>query len=297
MIRLALLGLAALAAAPILVLLAIYLWSPAAALNALDSLLPGHGPVRRLAGGARFAPGPRGMLDVWAAGDGEAHKPVLVFFYGGGWAYGQRQDYGFVAKAYAARGFVVVVPDYRVVPDVHFPAFVEDAAQAVRWAHDNAARFGGDPDRIVLAGHSAGGYLAIMLALDRHYLQAAGVDTKVIRAAAGFAGPYDFYPFDDRRSIAAMAQAPDWRATQPIQFARADAPPLMLAMGTADTDVRPHNAINLAARQKALGSTTTELRVYDRLNHNDLVMALSRPFRWKALLLDESVAFFRRNLR
>jgi len=283
-------------AGPILVLGAIYLWSAAAALDALDALFPGHGAVERVAAGVPFSPGPRGMLDVWAPRGG-THKPVLVFFYGGGWAYGRRQEYGFVAKAYAARGFVVVIPDYRLVPGVRFPAFVDDAARAVRWTHANVARFGGDPGRIVLAGHSAGGYLAIMLALDRHYLQAAGVDPKVVRAAAGFAGPYDFHPFDDRRAIAAMGQAPDWHATQPIEFARADAPPLLLATGAADREVRPRNAINLAAQQKTLGSRTTQLRIYKGLGHNDMVMALSRPFRWEAAVLDESVAFFERNLR
>jgi acetyl esterase/lipase len=281
---------------PLLVLGGIYLWSPASSLDALDSLFPGHGPVRRVASEMPFAAGPRGRLDVWAE-PGGAREPVVVFFYGGGWRSGRRQDYGFVAKAYAARGFVVVIPDYRLVPDVRFPAFIDDAARAVRWTHDNVARFGGDPDRIVLAGHSAGAYLAVMLALDRRYLEAAGVNPNIVRAAAGFGGPYDFHPFDETLSIDAMGQAPDWRATQPILFARADAPPLMLVMAGKDNQVRAHNAINLAARQKVLGSTTTELVEYPGLEHNDLVVALSRPFRSKAPLLDDSVAFFKRSLK
>ena len=278
---------------------ALYAYSPARGLDLLNNLYPGDGGVQRVASAIQFEPGPRGLLDVWAqpAPQGAPRKPVLVFFYGGGWANGSRSDYGFVAKAYAARGYVVVLPDYRLVPQVRFPSFLQDAAAAVRWTHDNVARYGGDPDRIAVAGHSAGGYLAVMLALDGRYLRAAGADPSVIKAAIGLAGPYDFYPFVKRRSIDAMGRAPDPLATQPITFARGDAPPLLLVTGTADTEVRPRNAINLAVREQALGSTTTWLRQYQGLDHNDLIMALSKPFRSKAPLLEESVAFLRSSLQ
>jgi acetyl esterase/lipase len=240
-------------------------------------------------------PGADGKLDVWTQPDPTAKKrPVVVFFYGGAWVKGRRVDYGFVGKAYAARGFVVVIPDYRKVPGVRFPVYVEDGAKAVRWTHDNIARYGGDPDRILLAGHSAGGYIAMMLALDQHYLTAAGVDPATIRAVAGLAGAYNFYPFTSARAVAAMGNAPDPRQTQPITFARRDAPPLWLATGTADTEVEPRNAITLAAREDALGSRTTVLREYPGLTHSDLIMAVSKPFRRKAPVFDESVAFFRR---
>ena len=275
----------------------IYLYSPPRSLNVLNDLTPGDGGVERVASDVQFMPGPRGGLDVWSKPSGNAErKPVLVFFFGGGWVHGARQDYPFVAKAFAARGYVVVLPDYRLVPEVRFPVFLQDAAAAVRWTHDNIAKYGGDPDRIVLSGHSAGAYLAVMLALDRRYLEAVGVDSHVVRAAAGLAGPYDFYPFVKRRSIDAMGQSPDPLATQPIHFARADAPPLLLVTGTEDTEVRPRNAINLAARQQALGSHTTGLKQYPGLDHNDLIMAISKPFRGKAPVLEDTLAFFAASL-
>lgn len=273
----------------------LYLYSPPKSLDVLDGLWPGDGDARHVATGVPFASGTDGALDIWAppiaAGD---RKPVLIFFYGGAWVKGRRQDYGFVGRAYAVKGFVVVLPDYRKVPGVRFPAFVEDGAAAVRWVRDNIARYGGDPDRIVLAGHSAGAYNAIMLALDSRYLRSAGVDPGAIKAAAGLAGPYDFYPFDSARAVAAMGNAPDPRQTQPITFARKDAPPLWLGTGTADTEVKPRNAISLAHREKALGNTDTVLQEYPGFNHDDMIMAVSKPFRGKGPVLDDTVRFFNR---
>ena len=93
-------------------------------------------------------------------------RPVILFFYGGSWNSGRRQGYAFAARALAARGFVVIVPDYRLVPDAVYPDFLRDCAAAVRWARRNAGAHGGDGERIVLVGHSAGAYNAAMLALD-----------------------------------------------------------------------------------------------------------------------------------
>lgn len=273
----------------------LYFYSPPKSLDVLNDFFPGDAGARRIAAGVAFMPGPEGRLDIWGPADPAATpRPVIIFFYGGAWVKGRRGDYGFVGKAYAARGFVVVIPDYRKVPGVRFPAYVEDGARAVRWTHDNIARFGGDPHRILLAGHSAGGYIAMMLALDRRYLEHVGVDPASIRGVAGLAGAYNFYPFTSARAVAAMGNAADPRQTQPISFARRDAPPLWLATGTADTDVEPRNAITLAAREASLGSNTTILRQYAGLTHDDLIMALSRPFRAKAPILDDSIDFFRR---
>ena len=265
-------------------------------LDALNSLTPGDSGVKRVASGVSYGDAPRQQLDVWSRpGQGEDLRPVLVFFYGGGWAKGRRQDYGFAAKAYAARDFIVVVPDYRLVPQVVFPVFLEDAAEAVGWVHRNIARYGGDPERISFAGHSAGAYAAVMLALNEEYLRAQGVDPRVVRASVGLAGPYDFYPFTGR-AVAAMGGAPDPMATQPIRFARADAPPLWLGHGSQDKLVRPRNSIRLSKRMEELGGEAT-LRLYEGLDHEDLIMAVSKPFRGKAPVLAESVDFLKAHLQ
>jgi len=228
-------------------------------------------------------------LDVWRPAAGRGRRPVVVFFYGGGWVHGDRRSYAFAARAFARAGFVVVVPDYRKVPAARFPAFVEDGAAAVRWTHDHVAALGGDPGRIALAGHSAGAYIAAMLALDRRWLSQAGVDPAVVRAAVPMCGPYDFYPYTGR-AVAAFAGKSDPRATQPVAFARAGAPPMLLLVAGRDTQVRARNAINLAARLRGVGGRVA-VRTYAGLSHENVVMALSRPFAHYAPVLEDSTRF------
>jgi acetyl esterase/lipase len=259
-------------------------------LDLVDLGWPGMASAERVATDVAYGPLPRQRLDVWRRSGTQRPAPVLVWFYGGSWNSGARGDYGFAARAFAEKGFVVVVPDYRLVPSVRYPAFVEDAAAAVAWTRANVARLGGDADRIVLAGHSAGAYLAVMLALDTRWLAAAGVDADAVKAVAGLAGPYDFYPFTTDASRLAFGQAPEPAATQPVNHARAAAPPLWLGAGTADTIVRPRNSELLARRQRSFGGRVAFVR-YDGLDHYDIVMALSRPFRGKAPVLDDAAAF------
>ncbi len=264
--------------------------SPLAMFN---TAVPKDPPAGQVETGIAYGEGARQRLDVYPGAGPAAAKPVVVFIYGGSWASGRRQDYAWVGRALAAQGFLTVVPDYRLVPDNVYPDFLADCAAAVRWARDNAARFGGDPERIVVMGHSAGAYNAIMLALDRRFLDAAGVPQTAIRGAVGLSGPYDFYPWDTPVSEAAFGRFPDPQQTQPVTFARADAPPLLLLHGDADTTVRPRNVARLEARMQAAGGTV-ETKIYPGMDHKGAVLALSRPFRAKSTLLPDAVAFAKR---
>jgi acetyl esterase/lipase len=262
-----------------------------APLKAFNTLLPHDGGVRRVVTNAAYGPEPRQTLDLYAPA--EKGAPVIVFFYGGSWSSGDKRDYSFAADALASCGFVVAVPDYRLVPSVRFPTFLEDAAAAVRWVHDNAAAHGGDPNRIVLAGHSAGAYLAVMLALNAEYLTKAGAPLSAIKGAAGVSGPYDFYPFDVKASIDAFGQAPDPAATQPITYARANAPPLLLTYGDKDVTVKPKNTINLSATLRQLGAPV-EVKVYSGVDHITPLLAFSRVFRGKAPVREDVCSFAKR---
>jgi acetyl esterase/lipase len=241
-----------------------------------------------------YGPQPHQRLDVYAprAAKGQAAAPVAVFFYGGSWDTGRRQDYGWVGQALASRGFVTVVPDYGLYPQTRYPGFLEDGARAVRWAQDHAAAFGGDPQRIVLVGHSAGAYNAAMIALDRRYLAAAGVDPGRIKAWAGLSGPYDFLPLSDRIAERTFGQARDLPGTQPINFVTPTSPPAFLATGDDDTMVLPRNTVKLAAKLRAAGVEVEE-RHYPGVDHVRMVLALSRPFRNRAPVLEQMTRFLK----
>lgn len=269
--------------------------SPPMMLNMIDKMTSNETGAELVADGVSYGTAPRQQLDIWAPTDrGTAKLPVVIFYYGGAWTKGSRGEYGFAGRAFANRGFVVVIPDYRLVPGVRFPVFVQDSALAVKWARDHVAEFGGDPNRITVSGHSAGAYNAAMLALDERYLSDIGVDPKIIRAGALLAGPYAFYPWESDRARAAFSAWPTPSETQPITYARKDAPPLLLAQGTGDNVVKPRNATRLAKRLAELGARF-ELKEYPGKSHNDLVMGLSVPFRGNANTLADSVAFLKAN--
>jgi acetyl esterase/lipase len=257
-------------------------------LGVLNTLGPRDSGAGRVAKGLAYGADDRQRFDLYAPGGG-ANLPVVVFFYGGGWDSGSKDLYGWAAQALAARGFLVALPDYRLSPDVHFPAFIEDAAMATAAATDVAPRHGGDPTRLAVSGHSAGAHLAMMITLDRRYM--AGVERPdLIKAVAGLAGPYDFLPFDVAASRNAFGRAPDPTLTQPVTFARADAPPVWLAHGTDDTTVHAEDSEILHARLSELGAPST-LRLYEGLNHADLIATFSPLFRRKASVLDDMAAF------
>ncbi|WP_285712510.1 alpha/beta hydrolase [Erythrobacter oryzae] len=273
--------------------------SPPRLLSYYDRVTGGAGGAALVAEGVAFGSHDQ-TLDIWKPeGAGAAASggplPVVIFWYGGGWAKGDRTSYAFAGRALAREGFLVVIPDYRKVPAVHFPAFLDDGAEAVAWTQANIAKHGGDPARIAFMGHSAGAYQAVMLALDAKRLTAAGADPAGVKAAVGLSGPYDFHPFTSDRAIAAFSQWPDPAETQPITFARADAPPLLLVTSDGDETVRPKNAINLAARLREAGAYA-DLVNYGPLDHEEIVMALSVPFRDKGPVLADSARFLHRQL-
>ena len=278
------LGLAALAAT---------LASACAPLSLFATLAP-RDPAARRARDVAYGRGPRQRLDVYAPRRREGRAAVAVFFYGGSWDSGRRQDYGWVGQALASRGFLTVIADYGLYPQVRFPGFLEDGARAVRWAQDHAEAFGGDPKRIVLVGHSAGAYNAAMIALDPRYLSAAGVDSRSIRAWAGLSGPYDFLPLTDPVARRTFGEAANPAATQPINFVRSDAPPTFLATGDDDTMVYPRNTVKLAARLRQAGVEVEEQH-YRGIDHVRMVLALSRMFRGRAPVLAQMADFLQRH--
>jgi acetyl esterase/lipase len=257
-------------------------------LTAFDTLVPKDNGGRLVASGVAYGAGPRRVLDVYAPRKGPAGAhPVVVFFYGGSWNSGDRGAYRFVGRALAARGFVTIIPDYRLVPEVTYPGFVEDGAAAVRWARAHARDYGGDGERIILAGHSAGAYIAAMLAVDGRWL---GADREAVRGLVGLAGPYDFAPFDVPASKAAFGAWPRPDETQPVTHADAGAPPALLLTGSEDTTVRPRNSEALAKALREAG-VEAEVKRYPGIGHIGILTAVARPFRGKAPVVADVADF------
>lgn len=251
--------------------------SPVAVLDAV-SKLRGDRDTVLAADGVAYGDDPRQRLDIWAPETPASDSlPVIIFFYGGGWVVGERGEFGYVGRSLAQRGFLAVMPDYRLAPRARFPDFIHDGAAALKWVRDNIADYGGDPERVAIAGHSAGGHLAALLALDPRYLENEGLDPGIVKAAVLMSTPTNFYPFIDPRAIAALGHHEDPRETQPIHYARPDAPPILLQTGTADITVRARNSQQLARALEREGSDVT-LKLYRGATHSDPVKAFSPIF-------------------
>lgn len=260
-------------------------------LKSVYSVLVAEGGIRAERGVA-YGPHRRHKLDIYRPGQGADDGPIVLFLYGGGWRNGHRSTYGFVGAALASRGIATIVPDYRLYPEVKFPAFVEDAALAYRWVIRNVARRGEGTRPVILVGHSAGAHTAALLALDARYLDGGEGDMARPAGLVGLAGPYAFDPTTWATTKSIFASAARAEAARPISFVRKDAPPALLMHGLDDTVVKLWNMQSLARDLRQAGVRVRSLE-FDGVGHIGLVLALSRPFRWRAPVLEETLSFIR----
>ena len=244
----------------------------------------------RRAANLPYGQGPRQKLDVYSPKDAGKH-PVVVFFYGGSWTTGEKARYRFVGAALAERGFVAVLPDYRLYPEVKFPEFMNDGARAVAWTESHAAEYGGDPTRIVLMGHSAGAHMAALLALNNTYLTKAGAKPGSIVGLVGLSGPYALTPNSDQlRATFGPPYTPyDW---QPVQFVSDKSPPALLLHGIDDTVVKVAHAEKL--RDALLShKVRVETHLYPDRGHADTVAPFALVARRRTAALDQTISFLR----
>lgn len=236
---------------------------------------------------------PRQRLDVYLPADPAMSSSVIVFFYGGSWQRGNKADYLFAGQAFASRGYIAVIADYRLYPEAYFPEFLHDSALAVAWTREHITAYGGNAEAIYLAGHSAGAYNAVMLTVNEAYLKVAGGRRSWIKGVIGIAGPYDFLPFTDPK-IREIFSKQEESSSQPVNLVTPGLPPMLLVTGDDDTEVYPKNSHNLAIKLRQKGNPVTE-RVYHGVAHIGVALALAHGFRSKAPVLNDIDAFIRLN--
>ncbi|WP_240433459.1 alpha/beta hydrolase [Solimonas sp. K1W22B-7] len=255
----------------LIILLSLALLAGCSSLSVVNGLTPSTG--YNLAINLPFDPATGLTADVYTP-DGARNAPVVVFFYGGRWSEGDKQEYKLVGQALASRGIVAVIPNYRKYPQVRFPAFVEDGAKAVKWARNNAAAYGGNPEQLFVMGHSAGAHIAAMLALNEAYLKKVGGSRTWLRGMIGLAGPYNFLPITapDLRDM--FGPPEQFEQSQPVFFADGRNPPLLLLHGENDEVVAAANSRSLAKAVAAQGGSV-ETIFYPKLSHANILGAVS----------------------
>ncbi len=261
--------------------------SPVSVLN-LAVPRSGYHVVRDLA----YGPDTRQKLDLYVpdqGGGGAAKMPVILFFYGGSWQTGSKKMYLALGQAFASKGIIVAIADYRLYPQIRYPVFLDDSASAFAYVRDHVAEYDGDPKRLFLAGHSAGAYNAVMLAADGRYLHKASADIAEICGVIGIAGPYNFLPLTDKHLIAMFGGA-NRPGTQPITYIDGKRPPMLLAAGTGDATVSPRNSSDLAAKLKSFGSPV-QLATYPDVGHIGIILSLAPGFRGRTSLRDDIIRF------
>ena len=223
---------------------------------------------------AAYAPGPRNGIDIYRPVGASESAPVMVFFYGGSWRTGAREDYRFVGRRLAAQGMLVLVADYRTYPETTFPGFVEDGASAVSWAREHAQEWGGDPKCLFVAGHSAGAQIAALLATDGRYLAAHGMKPKDLAGAIAMSGPLDFAITGDL--VPVFGDPAQWPSAQPLNFIDGDEPPFLLIHGLRDKVVEPEDSRLFAARLERVKVPVT-LRLLPEGRHSTPLLGLYQP--------------------
>lgn len=205
----------------------------------------------------------RCKLDLYVPTD-RKHFSTIVWFHGGGLEEGNK----FIPLELKDKGVAVVAVNYRLSPKVKAPGYIEDAAEAVAWAFSNIASYGGDPAKIYVSGHSAGGYLALMVGLDSSYLQKEGINANRIKGLAPISGQTNtHYTIKKERGQSMIIPQIDQYA--PISFARKDAPPIVLITGDARLELpaRYEENAHLAAILKQMGHAKTSLYQLQGFDH------------------------------
>lgn len=231
------------------------------------------------------------QLDVYSPNHLE-NAPVVVFFYGGSWKVGKKEQYAFVGDYFASHGFVTVIADYRKYPQVKFPDFLKDGAEAINWTRQSIKEYGGDPNRISIVGHSAGAHIEALLVSDSRYLaQDYSHQGSSINAFVGLSGPYHFTP--KKPDFKDMFGPPETYVNMQVStFIDGSEPPMLLVYGESDKVVGEINLMRLRSALEKYNNVYT-VKTYPNTGHADKVATFSWVYKNKLDIDNEVIEFLK----
>lgn len=206
----------------------------------------------------------RQQLDVYFPK--KSNDKLVFFIYGGSWMSGDKAEYRFVARNLTRQGYTVVIADYRLYPEVRFPVFVEDSAQALAWTWTKLGRWSVKENGVFLVGHSAGAHIAMLLALDARYLTHYDLNPEQLAGVVGLSTPADFAATLGAKYRPIFTDDAGLQAAQPIRYVSAKTPPILLIHGLDDGLVYPSNTKNLSDSLQAVGAPV-QVAFYADMGH------------------------------
>jgi acetyl esterase/lipase len=230
-------------------------------------------------------------LDIYRAQDSDENTPVIVFFFGGGWSWGDKTYFEFVADSFVRKGYTVAIPNYVLYPKGKFPQFVEDGAMATAWVKNNIDKYQGSTNKVFLVGHSAGAYIAAMAVTDERYLQQAGEDTPFIKGVAGIAGPYNFTP--KAQKYVAIFGRENFELMKVANHVTGSEPPMILLHGEGDTTVGKFNQETMATALAQENVKHKSVLYGDDITHIKILLKLHPWFAGKVNVAEDIDNFFK----
>ncbi len=236
----------------------------------------------------------RQKLDHYKPKTGSTQKPILIFYYGGGWKSGEKSIYHVIGAELASKGFDIIIPDYRLFPEVKFPKFVNDAALAYNWVWKNLAKSQERP--IILIGHSAGAHIAALIAYDQSYLKKfRDASNPKFKPAGfiGFAGPYAFNPVTWPTTKDIFSTIKDEDLARPVAFVNSKSPATLLFHGEKDIVVKRWNMESLSKTLKE-NKVEVETNLLPNISHIDILLNIGLPLKQQTNILEKMIKFIKK---
>ena len=249
----------------------------------------------RVARDIAYGPEPRHQLDIYRSNEASqsANSCRIVFVYGGSWSDGDKNQYGFVGAELAKLGYEVVIPDYRLYPQVKHPAFIEDIALSLRYLADEQPT----TQPLVIMGHSAGAMIGSMISYEPSYLAAQGLSTNSIAANIAISGPHDYFlPTENPEWANIFGNDPSKQVDGlTVNHVQKGAPASLILHGDDDTIVTPKSAESITQKLRAVGTPVT-LKTYEGVGHKEIIAAIATPLHAVAPTLGDVDDYLRHNV-